>query len=160
MSAAESPDELLARLAADRAAPAPAHHFPVVVTGGRDHNPTREELNAFWAVFDHIGGTELHHGDARGVDRQVAADAHRRGVQVTARPADWTAHGKAAGPIRNREMLLVGLALIAFPGGRGTENAKAAAVRMGRPVHQVEEEVDRRRLDIEREIVSGFPYTG
>jgi hypothetical protein len=161
MSAAESPDELLARLAAGRTVAPPAHHFPVVVTGGRDHNPSREELNAFWAIFDRIDATELHHGNARGVDLGVAGEVRRSRpeVPVIPHPADWDTHGKAAGPIRNQAMLLTGLALIAFPGGRGTEHCKAAAARMGRPVFLIEDEVDRQRLDIERETVSGFPYT-
>ena len=37
-------------------------------------------------------------------------------------PADWAKHGKAAGPIRNAEMLTEFLPdyIVAFPGGKGT----------------------------------------
>jgi hypothetical protein len=39
-------------------------------------------------------------------------------------PADWAKHGKAAGPIRNKQMLVEGKPdlVVAFPGGRGTAN--------------------------------------
>ena len=48
-------------------------------------------------------------------------------------PADWTQYGRAAGYIRNREMLNHGIdILIAFKGGKGTKNmvdiCKAAGV--------------------------------
>ena len=51
-------------------------------------------------------------------------------------PADWKANAKAAGPIRNAEMLadFKPDTVIAFPGGRGTADmvrkAKAAGVRV------------------------------
>ena len=47
-------------------------------------------------------------------------------------PADWTKHGKAAGPIRNQKMLdecpdLV----VAFPGGKGTADMVRRAMKAG-----------------------------
>jgi UDP-N-acetylmuramoylalanine-D-glutamate ligase len=55
-------------------------------------------------------------------------------------PADWKTHGKAAGPKRNRQMLddakpdLV----VAFPGGRGTDDMVNKAKSRGVPVVRVE----------------------
>jgi hypothetical protein len=55
-------------------------------------------------------------------------------------PADWTRHGKAAGPKRNQLMLdkekpdLV----IAFPGGKGTADMVARAKAQGFKVMEVE----------------------
>ena len=40
----------------------------IAVTGGRDHLPTRAEIQVFLRLWRELGGTELHHGDARGVD--------------------------------------------------------------------------------------------
>lgn len=39
-------------------------------------------------------------------------------------PAEWTKYGNAAGPIRNKEMLIIGKPdlVIAFPGNNGTAN--------------------------------------
>ncbi len=59
--------------------------------------------------------------------------ARSRQHQAIARMADWTTHGRAAGPIRNARMLaeyhpdLV----IAFPGGRGTLDMVSKAERAG-----------------------------
>jgi hypothetical protein len=59
-----------------------------------------------------------------------------KGIAVKEYPADWQKHGKAAGPIRNRQMLEDGKPdlVIAFSGGRGTANmisqARAAGVKV------------------------------
>ncbi len=78
------------------------------------------------AMFDIIGmyGTpsKVVHGGASGLDQMAAAWAKRLAVDVVACPADWDQHGKAAGPIRNEDMLMKHRPkkVIAFPGGRGT----------------------------------------
>ncbi len=51
--------------------------------------------------------------------------------------AKWETYGKAAGPIRNREMLLNLPALVvAFPGGKGTADMVRQAERAGIPVRR------------------------
>jgi acetyl-CoA carboxylase alpha subunit len=45
------------------------------------------------------------HGDARGADKLAASIAREFGHLVEAYPADWRRHGRAAGIIRNLEML-------------------------------------------------------
>ncbi len=54
--------------------------------------------------------------------------------------ADWAAHGKAAGPIRNQRMIDDGKPThcLAFPGGRGTANMVALAKAAGVPTHEVD----------------------
>ena len=47
----------------------------------------------------------LVHGAARGLDTMAGVCATEMGLTVHAMPADWTAHGRAAGPIRNRAMV-------------------------------------------------------
>ena len=47
----------------------------------------------------------LLHGGARGADALAAYFAQHMGMGVVAYPADWEAHGRAAGPIRNQRML-------------------------------------------------------
>ena len=73
------------------------------------------------------------HGGARGADEGAARWGESEGVKVLAFPADWKKHGKSAGPIRNRKMLTEGKPdiVIAFPGGRGTENMIALAEDAG-----------------------------
>lgn len=143
MSATESPAELVDRLKREREAerrPAPQDgRVAVAVTGGRQYTPTREDMTRFWEIFDSLGATELHHGDSRGVDHFVAAAVRRQhpGVKIVVHPAKWELHGKAAGPHRNREMMLVAAHLIAFPGGRGTRSCEEAARHLHRPVHYI-----------------------
>jgi hypothetical protein len=44
-------------------------------------------------------------GEASGADSLAAQAAREQNMQVLAFPADWTAYGRAAGPIRNKQML-------------------------------------------------------
>jgi YspA, cpYpsA-related SLOG family len=48
--------------------------------------------------------SEVVSGTATGVDQMGEAWALAHDVKVKQFPADWTKHGKAAGPIRNAEM--------------------------------------------------------
>ena len=106
----------------------------VLVCGGRgysDADKMRRVLDDMHAVtpFD-----VLIYGMARGADDLAKMWATARGVKRLGFPADWEKHGRSAGPIRNREMIEKGRPdlVIAFPGGRGTQNmikqANAAAV--------------------------------
>ncbi len=49
--------------------------------------------------------TVIHGGCKSGVDAIADAFAKRRFNQVVVFPADWDKHGKAAGPIRNKQMI-------------------------------------------------------
>jgi hypothetical protein len=87
----------------------------------------------------------LLHGAARGADQAIAAAAEQLGWPQLPCPAQWDRHGRSAGPIRNRLMLVCalervaalpqgcGLLVIGFPGARGTrsllEQARGMAER-------------------------------
>ena len=47
---------------------------------------------------------EVVSGGAKGADALGERWAKERGIPVRQFPADWKKHGKAAGPLRNREM--------------------------------------------------------
>ncbi len=49
--------------------------------------------------------TIIIHGGCRGADLIAACWAKVYGLDVIEFPADWKKHGKAAGPIRNQQML-------------------------------------------------------
>lgn len=151
MSATESPQELLERLAAERSAPVQPLAFRLAITGGRDHTPDSAEIQALLKLIDELGAVELHHGDCRGADRIAAAAVrrHRPHVRIVAHAADWDALGRVAGPIRNKAMLTNVHALAAFPGGKGTQGCTAEARRQGRPVHWLRELADKLLLDIQ-----------
>ena len=110
----------------------------VIVCGGRDFKPRDDDGARLCAYLHRKAPCVVHHGDARGADRWAAALASRmEGVTVVAHPADWDAHGNAAGPKRNAEMLRAaktaskGVVLIAYPGGRGTSHMVEIATKAG-----------------------------
>lgn len=77
-----------------------------------------------------IGVDVLIHGDARGADRVSQLWAERLRVPFLPFPANWKDHGKAAGPIRNTQMLDEGEPnlVVAFPGGVGTSDMLGKAI--------------------------------
>ena len=77
-------------------------------------------------------------GAAPGADTLAAEWARENGVPVEEHPAKWDEHGRAAGAIRNIEMLNSGCdGVIAFPGGPGTKHMMTIAQTIGVPVIQV-----------------------
>lgn len=109
----------------------------IIVTGGRDYS-NRGTIQKTLGLF-HIG--LLIQGGASGADLLAKEYAEDYDVKCITVEADWTKHGRAAGPIRNREMLLKypNAIVIAFPGGRGTEDCIRQAVSMKRTVLMVRE---------------------
>jgi hypothetical protein len=85
------------------------------------------------------GLTAIIHGGAPGADRLAGQWARRAGVPITSFPADWHAHGRAAGPIRNRRMIEEGRPdlVLAAPGGRGTADCVRQARAAGIPVREI-----------------------
>lgn len=149
MSATESPAELLDRLAREREETKHqgADDCPICITGSRHREPPEEEMQAFWRIFVRLGGTSLHDGDCRGTDRKVRAwmKKHHPEIPCHAWPVrpeidgDWP----AAGPRRNKRMLVQSSAkyLIPFPGGTGTASCTRIARELGRAIHSVADEL-------------------
>ena len=102
------------------------------VCGGRDYF-NRKKVGE---VLDFVARNRdfiLISGAATGADTLALDWAKTNNVRYEKFPADWTQYGRAAGYIRNREMLNHGIdILIAFRGGKGTKNmvdiCKAAGV--------------------------------
>lgn len=63
-------------------------------------------------------------GSAKGVDKIAKQFADDRNIPVIEMPADWKSYGRAAGPIRNEQMVrLCDQCLILWDGkSRGTKN--------------------------------------
>ena len=117
----------------------------VLVCGGRDYSD-RERV---WRTLDEllipdddmlpVGANTLIHGGARGADLLADAWAVANWVDIDMYPADWKAYGKAAGAIRNQQMLDRGSPdlVVAFPGGRGTADMVRRARKAGVPVREI-----------------------
>lgn len=110
----------------------------VLVCGSRDWidetllNRTLDELDE-QERFDLV-----IEGEATGADTMARNWAERRRIPVSRFPAAWGLHGKAAGPIRNTQMLREGKPdlVVAFPLGpesRGTANMIGQAEKAGIP---------------------------
>jgi hypothetical protein len=94
----------------------------VIIAGGRRFN-YRAYLFGYMDAFNSfVKVSEVVSGGASGADAAGEDWASARGIPVKRFPADWEGLGRAAGPARNGEMAEYAGALVAFPGGKGTEN--------------------------------------
>lgn len=103
------------------------------VTGGRDYQNFALVCQVLDALLTRVPDLHLIHGAARGADTLARCWAESHGVPHTPYPADWTQHGKSAGAIRNRQMIQEGKPelVVAFPGGRGTQDMVDASTKAG-----------------------------
>lgn len=103
----------------------------LLVCGGRDYQDRS-------AVYDEMTRLEpsfvIHGGCPTGADLFAEEWIFRNYVPRRIYMAQWSKHGKAAGPIRNQQMIDEGKPdmVLAFPGGKGTADmvrrAKAAGI--------------------------------
>lgn len=121
-------------------------HLRILVTGSRfwtDWATVRDALVE--AARPWIKGNDTNngkhvtvvHGGARGADTIAGELAKVMGLNVEVHPADWDRYGKAAGHIRNTEMVNAGADVcLAFPLGesRGTRHCMRTAEKAGIPV--------------------------
>lgn len=115
-----------------------------LVCGGRDFTDEKSLRRILDFTLAVRGRPDrIIHGGAPGADTFADKWAADHGIERVVCLADWAEHGKAAGPIRNREMLERGPSIvIAFPGGRGTADMVRIAREKGLEVAEVKEGVD------------------
>lgn len=109
-----------------------------LVCGGRDF----KDFAFVCKVLDGINPTSVIHGGAKGADTMASLWARERGVPQKEYIADWKAHGRKAGPLRNERMLREGMpdVIVAFPGGRGTAHMVRISTEAGVPVIDVSDQ--------------------
>ena len=105
----------------------------VLVCGGRRFDDAVTLGSWLGGIHKRQGIALLIEGGAGGADFMARKFAEWTGIPVQTFPADWDKHGKAAGPIRNQHMLDAGKPdlVVAFEGGRGTDDMIARAERAG-----------------------------
>lgn len=114
--------------------------YRLLITGSRNWDNwdvIREALSVVHA--EHGTNVILVHGCARGADTMCAAVAQQYEWTIEEHPADWDKHGRAAGPIRNAQMVALGADLcIGFLGvaSKGTRHCLAQAEKAGIPTRQ------------------------
>lgn len=109
--------------------------YKVIVAGYRDfadYELLKEKCD-FYLQNKKPENIVIVSGHASGADALGERYAQERGLQLEAFPANWKAHGRAAGPIRNAQMASVAHALIAFWDGksRETKNMIDTATKRG-----------------------------
>tara|TARA_R110000787_G_scaffold37078_3_gene94450 strand:+ start:20985 stop:21359 length:375 start_codon:yes stop_codon:yes gene_type:complete len=109
----------------------------VLVCGGRDFDDYAKAKEVLGAVSP--SPTMIIEGGANGADNLAHMWARANKVAIRQFRANWDKHGKAAGMIRNKEMLDEGKPdlVIAFPGGRGTFDMVSRAIEAGLPTEVV-----------------------
>ena len=91
----------------------------ILVCGGRAYS----DINTFYDVINQYDIDEIVTGCANGADKMAREFAIHRNIPLDVHHAQWHVHGRAAGPIRNTQMILQKPDLVlAFPGGKGTRN--------------------------------------
>ncbi len=113
--------------------------YKIIVAGGRDIDEYKVVEDAI-IEFTHNHmlehKIEIVQGGAKGVDENARKYAIINNIQCRQFDADWNTHGKAAGPIRNKQMAEYADALILVWDGnsRGSKNMLKEAREKGIPV--------------------------
>lgn len=121
--------------------------YTIIIAGSRNFNDKEYMNRHFGRFITELAREDLnrdfrviHGGCPTGADALAEEVAWMWGLwDVEEYPADWEQHGKAAGPIRNRQMAEDADALIAFLYGesRGTKNMIDEAFKRGLRVQVV-----------------------
>lgn len=111
----------------------------ILFCGGRDFNDFMMLEKIFMAMgCSNRDDYTFMHGGATGADHLCAEYAKKFFPKSTILvfPANWRKLGRAAGPIRNTQMLRDGCPewVMALPGGKGTENMITQALQAYVPV--------------------------
>lgn len=114
----------------------------VQITGDRNWTDRSVIEKALRVVMTETGHAPVVvHGAARGADSLSGEVAEELGCTVEVYPADWLKYGKAAGPIRNKQMLDTGPdVVLAFhddlENSKGTRHCVTEAEKRGLEVRK------------------------
>ncbi len=112
------------------------NNYRVIIAGCRDFDDyalLKQRCNYYLQEKMVTHNVIIVSGHASGADALGERFAEEHGLPCETHPADWKSHGRAAGPIRNKEMAECSDALIAFWDGKskGTKSMIEHAQRMG-----------------------------
>jgi len=102
----------------------------LIIAGGRDYELTDTDFGRLDVLMVLNDITEVVSGGAKGADAGGEEWARRNHLPITHFFPDWKLNGRAAGPIRNRQMAEYADGVVLFPGGRGTQNMFDEAMKM------------------------------
>ena len=116
--------------------------FRILITGSRTWDNTAVIAKAMADAIVDAGATQdetiiVHGACPRGADNIADLLAQSWGANIETHPGDWNTHGKAAGFIRNAEMVNLGAdTCLAFikDNSKGASHTLDLATRAGIPV--------------------------
>lgn len=105
----------------------------------RDYELLRKALFSQYYFYIAFNNLEIVSGAADGADRLGEKYAKENNLKLTRFPADWKKYGKAAGPIRNRQMAEYADQAIVFwdAHSKGTLNMIQTMRKLGKKVNVV-----------------------
>ncbi len=108
-----------------------------IIAGSRDINDYDMFCRIMSQLALHEKATEVVCGMAPGVDLMGKRWAEFWRIPVKEFPADWNTYGKAAGPMRNKQMVDYADALVAImhKDSKGTQNCINQAIN--KPIHDI-----------------------
>lgn len=108
----------------------------VIIAGSRDIEYSTMQLTCAIIESDFII-TEVVSGCAKGIDR-IGEEWAEGIISIKRFPADWNKHGKAAGPIRNKQMAeYADCAIVIHNGSNGSLNMIQTMKKLNKPVYEV-----------------------
>jgi len=112
----------------------------VLVTGGRDYADQSRVDEALDTVHADSPITVIIHGAATGADTLAADWARRHGIPTDPHPARWDDFSEPCVNRNQRMLAALGTAglCVALPGGRGTADMVARALKAGVSVLEVD----------------------
>ena len=105
----------------------------IAIVGSR----TFDDYEFLKDVLSHYHPSTIISGGAKGADLLAKRYANENDIPLIEFLPDWDTHGKAAGPIRNKQIVAEADEVIAFWDGvsRGTKSTVGFAKQVGKPVH-------------------------
>jgi hypothetical protein len=114
----------------------------LIIAGTREFNldlGTIQDLLDYTLFKDDLFPDEIVCGNCRGIDRSGRNWAEFQNVDIKVFKPDWDKYGKAAGPIRNKEMAEYGDRLLLIWDGKskGSSNMKKEMEKLNKPIYEV-----------------------
>jgi septum formation topological specificity factor MinE len=113
----------------------------LIIAGSRMIKVSSEDFMSLLNLHKiyYLNISEIVSGGAIGVDLSGEDFANLFGFKLKKFPADWEEHGKAAGPIRNRQMAEYADALLLIWDGesRGSASMKKEMQKLKKPIYEV-----------------------
>jgi len=114
----------------------------LIIAGSRDYNPSISFILESIRFHNLQGALEIVSGKSKGVD--YVGELFADWVEIPVKPfpvekSDWTKYGKAAGPMRNKQMAKYGDVLLLIWDGKssGSASMKREMQLQKKPIYEV-----------------------